>query len=420
MIDTELYTGNIPHLYNQFVNEIGQANWTNRVRKCNDEIRGNPLLSSHLRAENEIAYQLDTLTNMHKKFGEIPLQLVNSRSLYPAMAFIAQVLSLTRNSPASEASKLFGRVRGALKNPDDMRGLQLELAVATHFVGEGKKISWPEITKIGTFDLLVEDSSHPPLEVECKSIGTNKGRVIKTREILDFASLLRKQIMGLNASQAFGLSVVLTLPNKLPNDYRDRKALASELWAAIESTTSGTLTSGATVELFQFDTKTLGLPPFQDSAFARKIVDEISGTSNRAALIFGAKNGGIVALTIQSQNDDNFLDSIFDTLSDAAGRQLTKSRAGLLIAELTDLSKEQLANLVEHDNNGLNAPTALRVFTSRFLIADNRQHLVGVNFITSGTLNSVDALAVQQSGAVYSFRNERSPFWSAAYSHLFN
>jgi hypothetical protein len=111
---------------------------------------------------------------------------VNNEQLYPAASFAAQVLSFIDASPKPLAEQFRRRVHGAFKNPDDMRGLRLELMAATHFLRRGRQVSWPEMTGEGNFDLLVSDVGPDGLEVECKSISVDKGRRIHKRESLDF------------------------------------------------------------------------------------------------------------------------------------------------------------------------------------------------------------------------------------------
>ncbi len=119
------------------------------------------------------------------RFGVIPRHEIENRALYPALSFAAQVLSIIDRSPREQAHRIVRRVHGALKKPDDMRAMQLELVAATHFARRGHSIIWPEETdEIGTFDLLIEDIGTDGLEIECKSMSEDKGRKIHRRDAL--------------------------------------------------------------------------------------------------------------------------------------------------------------------------------------------------------------------------------------------
>ena len=82
---------------------------------------------------------------------------IDNYAIYPAASFAAQVLSIIEASPKKFAEQFKRRIHGAFKNPDDMRGLELELSAATHFARRGLKINWPEMTELGMFDLFIEE-----------------------------------------------------------------------------------------------------------------------------------------------------------------------------------------------------------------------------------------------------------------------
>jgi len=62
-----------------------------------------------------------------------------------------------------------------LKTRRTCGALQFELSVATHFTRRGLHVQWPEMTGVGTFDLLVDGLDTQPLEVECSRFRTTKG-----------------------------------------------------------------------------------------------------------------------------------------------------------------------------------------------------------------------------------------------------
>jgi len=52
-----------------------------------------------------------------------------------------QVLSILEGSSKPDGHKFPQRVQGAFNNPNDMRGLRLEMMAATHFTRRGRKVS---------------------------------------------------------------------------------------------------------------------------------------------------------------------------------------------------------------------------------------------------------------------------------------
>jgi hypothetical protein len=155
-VQVELYTGDIPSVFDRFSELIGAQHWKKRVDLLKADIKGNKLLREHLFQENEFAFGLQAATELTKKYGRLPVHQMDISPLYPCMAFAAQILSITESSESTQRTQLVRRVHGALKNPDDLRGLRLELTAATHFLWRGLDVQWPELTGGGTMDLVIQ------------------------------------------------------------------------------------------------------------------------------------------------------------------------------------------------------------------------------------------------------------------------
>jgi hypothetical protein len=419
MLALDVQTAQIPDIYRRFAAVIGESHWRHRVQKCRQEIKGNVFLREYLMRENDIAFQLDRLSELIKPFGCVQMtQAVENPALYPAGSFAAQTLSLMDSATKDVAERFRRRIHGAFKNPADMRGLQLELAAATHFARRGRRISWPETTGMGTFDLLVEGDGHEPLEVECKSVGEDKGRKIRRQEVIDFAALLKPQLRSTITGLRTGLSVVLTVPNKLPMSYNERVELAKILGRAIFTGLDRNLADGSAIRIADFDASLLGNAAQLHSQELRVVLDDISGTDNRSSVIIGTRHGALV-LTIQSHRDDVLMKSVFDTLSEAAKRQLTGSRAGMLFTGLDGLDSEQLRAVSEQDQDSSQRPTSLRVAVSEFLSSRARDHMIGVGFVSRAALRPVNDGIFESGGTAYYFPKRESSFWSDGFSGLF-
>lgn len=421
MIATEIQILEIPEIYKRFAEVIGDNHWKNRIALLKQNIKGNKFLVDYIQSENSIAFQLEHLRELTTKFGTVPSWELNNQAIYPAASFAYQVLTIIDLSPKQFAEQLKRRIHGALKNPDDMRALLSELSAATHFAQRGLKVSWPELTGIGSFDLFIEELGPNGLDVECKSISTNKGRKIHRQEVLDFYGLLWPHLQTTRKGLQTGLSVVITVPDRFPKAYNSRKELAKQVSKQIIYRQNTTLSDGSSLKITDFDIRQLGsFPSTSNPKEARTVIDEISDTRNRETMVIGTKAGGALAFTVQSAKDDTLIKAIFDTLGDSAKKQLSGSRSSLFWVELFGVDTEQLISIASQDKDSSQPPTALRLGVSDFLSSPNRNAVIGVSFVSRSNLFREQNGFIDSGGSVYFFPNRASPLWSDDFSGLFS
>lgn len=419
---TSIYDYEIDQLFRQFRHVIGDSNWRQRVKKLEEEIRGNKFLRHYHPQENDIAYQLNHCSVLERQYGALPVGQMDLSPVYPALAFASHCLSTLERMDATNRTRAIGRIQGAFRNPEDMRALQLEFTAGLHFTKLGHRLSWPEL-KIGgeTYDLLVEDLGPTGLEVECKAISEEKGRRISTKYALEFWHLMQPDLMAATRGLHGGLSIVMTLPDKLPTKHTERKEL-SKLVAR-------TILSGQTQEYPQvaisindFDAQLLqGIDWNNAGEGARELIESITGTRNRQVMITGLKGGGAVICVIQSSQDDSLFDTIQKTVKRAATRQMTGTRPGMILLEFDGMSPEGMVNLAEYDNTPGNAPTSLRQWVSEFLSnTTDRDHIVGIGILSRGAMTAPSANVVTSSGIAYVFPRRESTYWDDVFSGLFN
>jgi hypothetical protein len=419
MFQVDLYTADMPAVFARFREVVGERHWTKRVAAINSEARGQSYLREYLVEANTIAFALDRCSTLASRHGAIPPQSTNDRSLYPVFRLAAQTLSLMDKSSAEQGKRLVRRIHGALKNPDDMRAIQLEFGIATHFVRRGCSISWPEMEGTGDFDLMVHGMGPDGLEVECKSASTNKGRKIHTRDALVFNHLVRLKLEAATRRLNSGLTVVLTVPERLPAAFQDRQKLADRVGRAVLGGKSVRLDDGSDLRLSEFDIAQypdLG-PPL--SPRIREDIDHITGTHNREAMILGRKGEGALVFVVQSHNEDTVLRYVFDSVRDAARKQLSGNRAGIVLVGLEGISADGLVGTAQQDKNRGERPTALRIAVSDFLSGSTTDHVVGVGFLSRDEFTPEGEGQVSSGGSVYHFPKTESRFWHDDFRGMF-
>lgn len=411
---TQMTTAEVPWIYRRLARAIGAERWQGVVARQDEAIRSNHFLGDYLRTEYAIAYQLDRLRRLVAEFDTVPHEACNDSSIFPSLAFAAQVLGVLETSTVKQARTFVKRVRTAFSSSENMHGLRLELQAATHFARRGQRVGWHRVNNGGTFDLLIEDLGPSGLEVECKSISENTGRRIPRHEALEFWGDLWKDVAGVAQNLRSGLAVVLTVPYRLPVDAWERAALAREVVARIVAGRGATLGGGAEVRIESFDPEKIEVTKDKGREKLQKAIDAATGTTNREAAVYGTPAGGMLAFVMQSAVGDVVLDRVFATLDDSAARQFTGKRGALFWVALQGIDADQLLSVHKQDSDPCEQPTALKLGVSNFL---NRApgHIVGVVFSSrSGLIPAVDG-NTDSGGTTNFFLKEESPHWHASF-----
>lgn len=422
MLATDIRLHETPALYRRFCDFIDNKYWNRTARNVRQEIQGNRFLKDFLHREHAIALQLKQLGDEFAT-NSSHLQVERIRPLYPAVGFMAQVLSLSDTWPQEHSRRLRRRVQGALNNPADVRGLRLELSIATHFTLRSWSVQWPETIENGsdTFDLLVDRVGEPPMEIECKSFGEDTGRKVPRRAVLDFIKYLKPYLMPTIRSLIGGLSITVTIPDRLPTNHHERADFARNLGVLIEQGVSRQMADGTEVRIDTFDPKLLTIALMNGQMTElRATVDNITATVNRQAILIGTAQGGCIAIAIQSARDDKFLKTVFDRLSDAADRQLTRRRAGFLVASIDGLSGHSLRSVALDDQSEQSLRSALWFGVNSFLGSVNRDHVVGLVFLSESSSSPTEHGSIDTTGGTaYYFPKHDSPYWDSRYVGLF-
>lgn len=192
--------------------------------------------------------------------------------------------------------------------------------------------------------------------------------------------------------------MVLTAPIRLPKDAGQKAILARQLFAQIKAGTSATLSGGATLRIAAFDPATIEAANDKGREELRNVIDTVTSTTNRKAVLYGAPNGGMLVLVTQSAVENDVLNQIFLTLDDSAGRQFTRNRGTLFWVGLEGIDGHELQSLYEQDSLPGEQATSLRLGFSNFLHRAP-SHVVGVVFGSRSSLTPTVAGSPDYGGA---------------------
>lgn len=131
-----------------------------------------------------------------------------------------------------------------------------------------------------------------------------------------------------------------------------------------------------------------------------------------------AEGGEGVLISVQSLDEENFVEKIYRTLNDAAKRQLPKENPGLLIAQIESMTPEELVEVIEFDRSNGYGSYFFEV-ANRIISKPDMAHVIGINFFSGGVFVSSNEIS-KETGRMYSFWNKGSPWWSETFARMFD
>lgn len=180
------------------------------------------------------------------------------------------------------------------------------------------------------------------------------------------------------------------------------------------------LPGGAYIQVRDFPLAQLRFLSGDGEEHLRSDLDAVTGTCNSEAMVLGKRTAGALVFAVQSSQADSAIRYIFNAVDEAARKQLTRERAGLIVVGVEGLSPLQLEKLATESEQLGAAPTALRLGASRFLDRRGMGHVVGVGFLSRSELARVGNNEVVSDGKVYHFPNLGSRFWRDDFSGMFS
>ncbi len=295
-----------------------------------------------------------------------------------------KVLDALEGMPASVKGKYGGALGDVRNAPMHL----FEISMAHHFMSFGYSVRWLEDAGRGIAEFIVVT---PDIEfdVECKYITVNAGRLITREEFSRFGSLVeaelrKRRVMG---------SVRVTLIDRLPKPLPDLGKIAATIGAAFDAgTISGPIEfapwGAADVELAAAN----DVPIDWDEA-QMKMRDAMPsyGHAFARAESLNGKPVNLITLTSKSVKQDEYLKAIYCTIKDAAYRQFSKSRPGLLCVHIPEISNFE--NMLDE--------SSLRNMTAYFFSKSDHRHVCAISYSSdtriileeTGYQFTIDALA---------------------------
>ena len=402
---TQIDADQFPTLFVRFEQLLNPSTWRRRVFEVESEINENRFLGDYLRQENRLAYALQDLSMQRQRFGQLRKFVIDSDGHYQATGFVAQFLSVHDSLPGAAARRyLILRARVAIRtNPADLRGLQFEWLIATHLFHRKFEVEFPTPEQ-GTFDLLITRQDLVA-EVECKSV-SEIGQRIHQREAREIFGIMQSSMRPLFRGLNQGLMLRVIVPQRFPSAFSERQRLCYTVRQSILSGNPHTVQDDLEVYVSHFNARGTPLENNPDSNTLQDFVLKTFGVDNKHLLVTNLSQPVILAL--ESREPDNVVEATMKTVKDAASRQLTRKRAGMVCVKLERISAAELEELGTETGE----PSALRRAASAFLNRPESAHVICLGFFSDGPVTRSAGGAVSQGGRSYFFERSESPFFN--------
>lgn len=378
---TDLKETAFPSVYARFTDLFqGHKPWLKTVAKQMLQIKANPYSQPQIKREYRVAYGLAAFDSGGLEAVD-PAEWANVQH---AMSFAAQVCEILDQVPDEVAKQSYiGRIRGAFKNPAEMRAIRFEHLTALALHRQGGQIEWPEITNgQERFDILVTDGEGNTVEVECKSCSPDKGRAITEHEASQFFHKLLEKLETI-IKHGEVMMIKIRVPKRLPTSDTDLSIFAGEILHAIENGRLAT-EKGALIAFHHYMSPLVTTTDIPTELVKAEIYAHASrqfnGMEGYRIVEHSLSMSTGFCVDVCSGRSPEFFDAAWDTAKHAVQNQMTKTRPGCLVLRLERMDKQALEQLAQE------TPNTLAWFASKVLLDERHQHLACVAFVSDETV----------------------------------
>lgn len=311
-----------------------------------------------------------------------------------------KIRDLLPTMPASVKKQFAGALGDARNAASHLH----EISMAHHCLGLGGQIDWCEESGQGIPEFVAR---FPELEfdVECKYLSPDIGRRVARAEFVRFAATIEPQ---LRKCRVMG-HVHFALHDGLPH-----AAKYAHVAATLRSAIAGGLQVGR-----------LDMPPWGEAHLAIRAADNVPIDWDAAQPAFRAaapvqghalvhaqqltgQPANPIVLSVASAEKDAYLHAVYCIMKEAAQRQLSGTRAGLLCIHIPEIN----------DFSSLMDESGLRQITAYFFAKPEHAHVFAVAY-TSDTHIIDEPTGFRTTASALAFKNGNCRFLSASSFRLF-
>lgn len=405
---TNLQDHEFPELYRRLLTLFPDKPWLKRVKLLQHQVNENPISRSWLWKVNVVAYGLASFDS----HGLEQVEIESWEAVKQAMIFTCQILDIYDTAPPDSARMLCGRIRGALGNPDDMRGMRFELGMATHLSREGCSITWTDEHRGDeTFDFLVDVPSVGPVEIECKTLSSDKGEPISRSIAYAFINRLFPKIEpALPFQRRILYTISLVFQSNIPKKTSAQATLATEVAEAIKRE-DPSVDGVCSIHLHALELTQLGEGLELDHLLDYST--HMLGYEPSHQVIKDLGEAGYLAIHVQSVVASKLESMVNDLAKRAIRKQLTGKRPACLAIRIERHSGESLEVLAGDESNWL------AKMATKLLKSPAHAHLAAVVFVSAPAVTTVTESSETEQSRTYIFESQQGNYSLPNLNQLF-
>jgi hypothetical protein len=343
-ISTDLYTHELIEAVQWFM-RLTMHDIGNRVYDLATTAGDNTLLNCHYGQTFKLELAMATIF-IEVARGNLPPP---EGDLAEAYSFMAIYYRVHQNLTKKGQRRFEQQLRSCYKQPYGLRPFAFELTVAIHFFRAGCDVTFADVEDVARCDYIVSKNGQE-IEVECKSISNDAGRMIDREGLCKVGHVLLP-LVDEHVHTPETKLLTITIPERL-------SSLAPQQIEALAIAANSTLTTlrppeGGAFEMTVDVRPDLILPPqLKTTEEINRYVHEQTGDLNKHVLIRAERSTGrMVCITLQSRTPDDVIGKILERATKAAS-QMSRQRPSMIAIQVTDVQPDSLAEL-------FNAPSGI-------------------------------------------------------------
>lgn len=372
----ELSSHQVPLVINWFNNFVGFREMYKRIERAEAKLRSIEFASSTLNKRYFFHTNYKRLIVRNRQCRKISLEKVENCQ---PISFITSIQDAARNLSEAGKARLRSQVLDALSPDRDIRALEHEMRVYTHFRQQECKVALVDLEGIGNHDFNIRQGA-VEFEVEAKTLSEDIGNLVSTEDSVTFFRAYKQAIKQVPSFRESGI-LTYSVQSNAKTSFSLEK-IADDLSDFIGRAVPEREYDDA---MLKFQRRTDWEPLIQRQQFApiREAIFEQQERLNPHAMIIGGY-GQIVMFCVQGARPIRLFRGIRERLKHASS-QLSGKRPGMIWMHYLGLDEPEFVELRDEAMAGRD--NAFTSFGRYVFGSDDRKHVCRLRF--SGESNAV-------------------------------